>query len=78
VLRHSRAHRCRIRVVHESGRARLELIDDGPPALRPPVTAGHGLRGLAERVAALNGELKAGAESGGGFTLSVSIPMETT
>jgi signal transduction histidine kinase len=39
---------------------------------------GNGLRGLAERVAALGGRFEAGPVDGGGFRLVVSAPLAQT
>jgi signal transduction histidine kinase len=44
----------------------------------PPVTAhgrGHGLRGIAERVDGLGGELDFGPADGGGFLVSARLPL---
>ena len=38
--------------------------------------AGNGLAGLAERVATLGGQCDAGPLPGGGFRLSVLVPIE--
>ncbi|MBP2704936.1 hypothetical protein JOL79_14035 [Microbispora sp. RL4-1S] len=50
--------------------------DGGPPALgfRLP-NSGHGLAGLAERVALLNGRLDIGPTAEGGFELTARIPL---
>ncbi|MFC6883944.1 MULTISPECIES: sensor histidine kinase [Actinomadura] len=36
---------------------------------------GHGLRGLAERMEAADGTVEAGPDSGGGFVLTVTVPL---
>jgi two-component system sensor histidine kinase DesK len=80
VIRHSGARRCVFRVGRgEWGGAELEMVDDGV-GTDAPVAAGeggvgHGLRGLAERVGALQGTLEAGSGVGGGFRLAVRIPV---
>jgi two-component system sensor histidine kinase DesK len=61
VLRHSDAGRCRVRL----GRDWVEIIDDGTATTGS--AAGHGLTGLAERLAAVSGTLEYGARAGGGF-----------
>jgi two-component system sensor histidine kinase DesK len=38
-------------------------------------SAGHGLRGLTERVAAVGGRLDAGPQPGGGFRLAIALPL---
>lgn len=74
VIRHSNASRCQVRL----GSTWLEVRDDGSSAAGQ-VTAsratggGHGLSGLAERVAAVDGTLEAGPLPEGGFLLRVSV-----
>jgi two-component system, NarL family, sensor histidine kinase DesK len=86
VIRHSRARSCTIRFSVNATEAGLTVTDDGrrPPATpsSPPVPAGangrpsgHGLAGLAERVAALGGTCRASPQTGGGFRLAVSLPL---
>ncbi|UOZ03601.1 sensor histidine kinase [Amycolatopsis sp. WQ 127309] len=61
VLRHSDAGRCRVRV----GPDWVEITDDGAVAAAAP--AGHGLTGLAERLAAVSGVLEHGRGPRGGY-----------
>jgi two-component system sensor histidine kinase DesK len=89
VIRHSHARRCTISgsiIMGQSGPAvRLEIVDDGTggmPVISPDrevdtslSSAGNGLRGLAERVAALGGEYAAGPATGG-FRLMVCVPLD--
>ncbi|MBX6371137.1 MAG: sensor histidine kinase [Acidothermus sp.] len=76
VVRHSRATRVRIRLEPRA----IEIVDDGigPPDPDLPASAGHGLAGLAERVAAAGGRLLTGAAEGfaatAGFRLRVEVP----
>ena len=65
VVRHSRAHRCTIDV----GPDWLEIADDGAGG---PATAGNGLLGLRERVAAAGGTVRAG-EVARGWRLRVEM-----
>jgi two-component system, NarL family, sensor histidine kinase DesK len=84
IIRHSRARQCVIRVTRDETTARVEIGDDGHGSVSPEVTgalsasgrAGQGLRGLAERVAALGGHCESGARPEGGFRLAVSVPIE--
>ncbi|MFE9041214.1 sensor histidine kinase [Streptomyces sp. NPDC007818] len=74
-VRHSGASRAEVTVRSEGGRVEVTVVDDGRPAPAPPVppnpadppdpsaAPGHGLRGMAERVHALGGELTAGARA---------------
>ncbi len=61
VLRHSDAGQCRIRV----GPGWVEVTDDGTVTAEP--TAGHGLTGLAERLAEVCGQLEHGRGPRGGY-----------
>jgi two-component system, NarL family, sensor histidine kinase DesK len=83
VIRHSRARYCSIRLPVSGAEAGLTISDDGRGNRAiPPSTpssnggsSGHGLAGLAERVAALGGALRAGPQAGGGFRLTVVLPL---
>jgi two-component system sensor histidine kinase DesK len=75
VIRHSGASRCQVRVHAGLADAAVEVVDDGSgptPAVNDP---GHGLAGLTERAESLRGRMEAGALPGGGFRLSVSVPV---
>ncbi len=85
VIRHSRAQHCSILVRRERKTVSIEIVDDGIGTPLVPATpsgdaistnaTGNGLRGLAERVAALGGQFTASPRTGGGFRLTVSIPL---
>ncbi|WP_344415267.1 sensor histidine kinase [Amycolatopsis minnesotensis] len=68
VLRHSDAQRCGIRL----GRDWVEIADDG--TVTDEATAGHGLTGLAERLAAVSGTIEHGRAPGGGFRVVARGP----
>ena len=76
VIRHSRAKHCEIRVTRRDDELRAQITDDGqnPSPERDGASAGSGLSGLAERVAASGGALEAKPLTGGGFCLYVSLP----
>ena len=85
VIRHSAAQVCTIRVARDESAMRVEVIDDGKGSRAPDADdtgetpiEGNGLRGLAERVAALGGRFEAGPVDGGGFHLVVSAPLAHT
>jgi two-component system sensor histidine kinase DesK len=84
VIRHSRARHCTLRVAVAPGSARVELTDDGQPAevrAEGAATPGSGLSGLAERVAAVGGQLEAGmmtVDGKRGFRLWVSVPIRSS
>ncbi|MEU3622334.1 two-component sensor histidine kinase [Amycolatopsis coloradensis] len=67
VLRHSEAKRVKVRF----GKTWLEIEDDGEGG---EVTAGNGLRGLAERLDAVGGTLTATAPSAGGWLVRAEVP----
>jgi signal transduction histidine kinase len=54
------------------GWLRIVVDDDGPGGAD---AAGHGLGGLADRVAALDGRFSVGARPGGGTRVSAEIPI---
>jgi signal transduction histidine kinase len=57
------------------GRLCVEVRDDGRGGADP--AAGSGLRGLADRVAALDGSVQVSCPDGGGTVLRVEIPCES-
>ncbi len=82
VIRHSRAHACHLRIFATAEIGRVEIVDDGATASGSPLLTtlgadygGSGLRGLAERVAALGGRCESGPLPAGGFRLAVWLPL---
>jgi two-component system sensor histidine kinase DesK len=76
IVRHAGARTAVIRVHHTDDGVGVELVDDGRGAGADPVPGpANGLDGLAERVAAADGEFEAGAAPGGGFRLAVRVPQ---
>jgi two-component system, NarL family, sensor histidine kinase DesK len=84
VVRHSGATGCRIRFDEDNDRVAVEITDNGLVSAfgrrptdsdRPDDRSGHGLAGLAERVAFAGGRLQAGHRPGGGFRLQVELPL---
>ncbi|WP_410809149.1 sensor histidine kinase [Micromonospora sp. 067-2] len=73
VLRHSRADWCRIRIDRNETVARMTVINDGADD-RGPDQHSHGLRGLADRLAAAGGELRVRRENAV-FTLEATVPV---
>ena len=74
-IRHSRAQRCEISVLHREGEVVLEVLDDGVGENGKRGEVGSGLRGLAERAADSGGGLESGPRPGGGFRLTVAVPL---
>jgi signal transduction histidine kinase len=64
-----------VRVSHDNGCARIEVADDGVGGA--DAADGSGLRGLADRVAALEGTLTVDSPPGGGTRVSAEIPLES-
>ena len=75
VIRHSRARYCQVSVYRREGVAMLQVVDDGVGENGTENTSGSGLRGLAERAADAGGRLESGPRPGGGFRLSVAVPV---
>ena len=61
-------------VEHEPGSLRVEVRDDGPGGAT--ASPGSGLQGLADRVAAVGGELRVHSPLGSGTTVRAVIPCE--
>jgi signal transduction histidine kinase len=61
-----------VRVSRRNGMAAIEIADDGVGGADE--TAGTGLQGLADRVAALDGELDITSPAGEGTRLRVRLP----
>lgn len=76
VMRHAGpgAHaRARVAWVHDS--LEIDVEDDGTGAETPVPEPGHGLRGMAERIGSVGGDLRFGPAPGGGFTLRARLPL---
>ena len=75
VLRHSTAHRARVRVEAGDRSLLIEVLDDGQP--RPPAVpaGGHGLASMRERAAALGGSCEVGPVNGAGWRVRAEIPV---
>ena len=84
VLKHSAATTVHLHL--SRGEAALEgaVEDDGQPPADSGAGdggmggSGHGLLGMRERLAALGGTLAAGPRTGGGFRVSIRIPLHET
>jgi signal transduction histidine kinase len=73
VAKHARASRASITVTTDDGRVRIEIEDDGLGGADS--SRGTGLRGLADRVEALEGTLRIESPAGGGTRLAAEIPV---
>jgi signal transduction histidine kinase len=74
VGKYSKASAVTIRVGSSEGELRFEVSDDGVGGADP--SRGSGLRGLSDRVAAVDGTLAIESPPGGGTRLVVRIPLE--
>ena len=72
VAKHARARTARVTVALDGRLLRVEIRDDGVGGADP---AGCGLRGLAERVAALGGDFDVAAPYGVGTRIRAAMPV---
>jgi signal transduction histidine kinase len=72
-VRHGRANQVWISLARREGSIELSVRDDGRGALH--VTAGRGLRGMPERLAALGGALDYETRPGAGFHVRALVPL---
>jgi signal transduction histidine kinase len=75
VAKYSGARHATVRIGSENGYAVIEVRDDGVGGADP--AAGTGLRGLADRLAALDGRLEVHSPPGGGTVIRANIPCAT-
>ena len=77
-LKHAGATHVDITLRYFGDHLDLVVADDGRGASDGVRSnGGHGLVGMRERVAMLGGSLQAGPKDGGGFLVSVTLPLET-
>jgi signal transduction histidine kinase len=72
VVKHSQATRAQVTVVVATGSLRVEVRDDGIGGADPE---GHGLQGVADRVAALGGRLYIDSPRARGTRLAAELPL---
>ena len=73
VAKYARASRATVSLERENGRLVVEVADDGVGGADPE--RGTGLRGLADRIAVLEGRLDVESELGRGTTVTARIPV---
>jgi signal transduction histidine kinase len=71
--KHARCERATVRVLADDELATIEVRDDGIGGTNP--AQGSGLRGLADRVSAIGGELEVESPAGGGTTVRARIGL---
>lgn len=74
VARHAGATRAAVTAEHADGRLRVAVTDDGRGGADPE--RGTGLRGLAQRVAAVDGTLRIDSPTGGPTVIVAELPCE--
>ena len=72
MARYAQARKVNVTVVRSNGQVAVQVSDDGVGGADP--AQGSGLRGLSDRVAALDGRLEVTSVDGDGTTLSARIP----
>jgi PAS domain S-box-containing protein len=75
-VKHASARHLRVRIATDGDRLDVEVADDGIGGAAP-TAHGTGLAGLADRIAALDGELVISSPPGGGTTLRAAIPVDS-
>ena len=73
LAKHSRARSAMVAGWVEGNQLHLEVSDDGVGGARPE---GGGLRGLADRVAAVGGSMRIDSPPGGGTRITATLPLE--
>jgi signal transduction histidine kinase len=73
VARYADAREARVAAVEESGRLIVTVADDGRGGADP--AAGSGLRGLSDRLAAIEGRLTITSPEGRGTTVLAEVPL---
>jgi signal transduction histidine kinase len=74
VAKYSRASEASVQLGLDDGRLRVEVHDDGVGGADPAL--GTGLRGLRDRVDALDGRFDVESPEGCGTTITVELPLE--
>jgi signal transduction histidine kinase len=77
VLRHADASSAAVRVAIGTHDLEIDVRDDGlaAPVAHGPNGSGSGLRGMAERAAALGGRVDAGRQPDGGWQVHATLPL---
>ncbi|WP_354380748.1 sensor histidine kinase [Streptomyces sp. PvR034] len=76
-LRHAPGSRVEVGLAYGPRSLHLCVANSAPTRPAPPSPgAGHGLLGMRERTVMLGGELTAGPRPGGGYEVSVTLPLD--
>ena len=74
VVKHAQAHEAAVSIARANGGLLIEVRDDGVGGASEP-TGGSGLRGLSDRIGALDGRIEVESPPGGGTMLRAHIPL---
>jgi signal transduction histidine kinase len=74
VAKYAHASKAWVQLCVEGDRLRVEVRDDGVGGADP--STGTGLRGLRDRVDALDGQFEVDSPAGGGTTVTVELPLD--
>ncbi|GGV66599.1 hypothetical protein GCM10010277_74510 [Streptomyces longisporoflavus] len=75
-VRHAGASRAEVSVRCAGGQVEVSVTDDGRTSAQTPQTAGHGVRGMDERVQALGGDFFAGPHGeSDGWAVRAALPV---
>jgi signal transduction histidine kinase len=77
VAKHAQATRAGVSVVRDGDLVRIEVTDDGRGGAVPADGDGTGLKGLAQRAAAVDGTLTIDSPPGGPTVITVELPCES-
>jgi signal transduction histidine kinase len=77
VAKHAQATQAEVTVTRVDDRLRLVVADDGRGGAEPGAGDGTGLRGLAQRAAAVDGTLTIDSPPGGPTTITAELPCES-
>ena len=69
--------RAEVRIRYDSDAVDVEVSDDGRGAAAVPGNGGgHGIVGMRERVALVDGDFEAGPVAGGGYRVRATLPLD--
>ncbi|MEV5604607.1 sensor histidine kinase [Streptomyces sp. NPDC052299] len=74
-VRHAVATRAEVGIQCGNDQVEVHITDDGRPPAQQPAPAGHGIRGMDERVRALGGDFSAGPHAKGGWLVRAALPV---
>jgi signal transduction histidine kinase len=75
IAKYARASVTTVRLAHVNGTLRFEVDDDGVGFDPNTIRRGSGIQGIADRIAALGGELTVSSSPGKGTTVAGSLPI---